>query len=73
MGSDIVSHYGLLSGNSVSHALQCNSETEIKNCYRKLSDGGHADHPLENSFWGALFGDLTHRYRNRWLLNSEKG
>jgi len=72
MGSDMVSNNGLIPGNSVSLALQCNSELEIKTCYLKLSDGGHADHPLENSFWGSLFGDLTDKYGNRWVLNFEK-
>jgi PhnB protein len=69
MGSDIVSEKGLVKGNSVSLSLNCSSEKEIKNCYAKLSEGGSADHPLEDSFWGALFGDLTDKFGNHWLLN----
>ncbi len=37
MGSDIVPQSGLIEGSSVSLALDCVSETEIKNCHEKLS------------------------------------
>ena len=72
LGSDMVSEKGLKKGNAVSLVLNCASEEQIKTCYSKLSEGGRADHPLENTFWGALFGDLTDRFGNHWLLNYEK-
>ncbi|HEY1040388.1 MAG TPA: VOC family protein [Bacteroidia bacterium] len=72
LGSDMVSAQGLKKGNTVSMVLNCMSEEEIKSCYKKLSDGGTADHPLENTFFGALFGDLTDKFGNHWLLNYEK-
>jgi PhnB protein len=68
MGSDMVPQSGLTKGNSVSMSLTCNSEEEIRALYTKLAEGGHADHPIEISFWGALFGDLTDKYGNHWLL-----
>lgn len=72
MGSDMVSEKGLVRGNGVSLSLDCSSEEEIKNCYAKLSEGGIANHPLEDSFWGALFGDLTDKFGNHWILNYNK-
>ena len=72
MGSDMVSENGLIKGNAVSLTLNCNSEKEIRRCYKKLSVGGKATHPLEDSFWGALFGGLTDKYGNIWLLNYNK-
>jgi PhnB protein len=72
MGSDMVPESGLIKGNAVSLSLNCSSEDEIKKCYEKLSLGGEATHPLENTFWGALFGDLTDKFGNHWLLNYEK-
>ena len=72
MGSDMVGEQGLLKGNSVTLMLACNSEEEIKYCYEKLSAEGKATHPLENTFWGALFGGLTDKFGNHWLLNLEK-
>lgn len=69
MASDMVQEPGLIKGNNIALSLNCNSEIEIKTCYEKLSVGGKANHPLENSFWGALFGDLTDKFGNHWILN----
>lgn len=72
MGSDMVSEKGLIKGNSVSLMLNCSSEKEIRMFYEKLSAGGEATHPLKDSFWGALFGDLTDKFGNHWLLHFDK-
>lgn len=72
MGSDMVGDSGLIKGNGVSMMLDCESEEEIKTIYSKLSEGGKAEHPLENSFFGAVFGDLTDKYGNHWLLHFAK-
>jgi PhnB protein len=72
LGSDMVGDQGVMKGNSVSLMLDCNSEEEIKTAYTKLSKGGKATHPLETTFWGALFGDLTDKYGNNWLLHFDK-
>lgn len=72
MGSDMVGERGLIKGNAVSLAISCSSEEEIENFYEKLSAGGNKDHALEQSFWGATFGDLTDKYGNHWLLSYDK-
>lgn len=72
MGSDMVSENGLVKGNNVSLSLNCNSEEEIKKMYSKLSMDGSKDHPLEDTFWNAIFGDLTDKYGNHWLLHFDK-
>jgi PhnB protein len=72
MGSDMVGEKGLVKGNAVSLAINCSSDEEIQSFYEKLSAGGNKDHTLEQSFWGATFGDLTDKYGNHWLLNYEK-
>lgn len=72
MGSDMVPENGLIKGNAVSLTLNCNSEKEAGVFYKKLSAGGAATHPLEDTFWGTLFGGLTDRYGNHWLLNCNK-
>ena len=71
-GSDMCAETGLIRGNSVSLLLNCSSEEETKTFYANLSRGGRATHPLENTFWGALFGDLTDKFGNNWLLNFDK-
>ncbi|MES2130995.1 MAG: VOC family protein [Bacteroidota bacterium] len=73
MATDMVSDEGLIKGNAVSLMLDCSSEEEIKAVFQKLSsNGGKVLHPLENTFWGALFGDLTDKYGNTWLLHFDK-
>ncbi len=69
MATDCVREEGLIKGNAVALCLNCNSEDEIRYFYKKLSAGGKANHPLEDTFWGAMFGDLTDKYGNNWLLN----
>ncbi|MGN8058492.1 VOC family protein [Pedobacter sp. 22163] len=72
MATDMVEERGLIKGNSISMMLNCNSEEEAQSFYRKLSAGGKASHPLQETFWGALFGDLTDRFGNNWLINYDK-
>ncbi len=71
MGSDMVADDGLIKGNAVSMVLNCTSKEEINTCYAALSAGGKATHPIELTFWGALFGGLTDKYGNHWLLSFE--
>lgn len=72
MATDLVAERGLIKGNSIAMMLSCNSEEEARAFYRKLSAGGKASHPLQETFWGALFGDLTDRFGNNWLINYDK-
>ncbi len=72
MGSDMVDNNRLIKGNAVSLMLNCSNEEDIKKYYVNLSEDGEATHPLENTFWGALFGSLTDKYGNQWLLNFNK-
>ncbi|WP_094572919.1 VOC family protein [Mucilaginibacter xinganensis] len=69
LGSDMTPQAGLIKGNNVSLSLECGTEEEIRNLYTKLSNAGKKDHPIEESFWGALFGDLTDKFGNHWLLS----
>jgi PhnB protein len=72
MGSDMVGDKGLIKGTAVSLLLNCSSEEETRSTYEMLAEDGEASHPLEISFWGALFGDLTDKFGNHWLLHFDK-
>ena len=72
MGSDMVPQSGLVKGNAVSLMLDCQSEKEIKDFYQKLSVGGQATYPLENTFFGAMLGGLSDKFGNHWLLHFKK-
>lgn len=72
MGTDIVDENGYKKGNTVSLMLDCDSEEEIETSYKKLSAGGTQTQPVALSFWGALFGGLTDKFGNHWLLHYQK-
>lgn len=69
VATDMVGDEGLVKGNAVSLMLHCTSEKEARDRYVKLSRGGRQVQPLEINFWGALFGNLTDRFGNHWVLN----
>lgn len=72
MATDMTPQSGVVKGNNVSLMIDCDSELEIRTLYDALLAGGHSNHPLENTFWGAIFGDLTDKYGNHWLINYTK-
>jgi PhnB protein len=72
IGTDMPTEKGLIRGNSVSLLLNCKSEQEMKRCYVRLSAGGVRTRLPEFNFDGALFGTLTDKFGNDWLLNYTK-
>ena len=69
MGSDMAPETGLIKGNAVSLMLNFSNKEETRRIYTNLSKGGNATHPLEVTFWGTLFGNLTDKFGNQWMLN----
>jgi PhnB protein len=72
LGTDMVPDENLVKGNTVSLMLICNSEKEMRAFYTKLSKGGKQTSPVAKTHWGALFGSLTDKFGNHWLLNFNK-
>lgn len=72
MASDMAPEQGLIKGNSVSLMLDCKSEEEARRFYGGLAAGGQATHPLQDTYWGALFGNLIDRFGIQWLLHFER-
>lgn len=69
MGTDMVQNNGLIRGNAMSMELDCSSEEELRTCYARLSEGGEVTCAPQVTFWGALFGTLTDKYGNHWMLH----
>lgn len=72
MASDIMGPEGVIKGNTMSLLLDCSSAEEIQTLFTKLSSGGEVGHPLEETWWGATFGELTDKYGINWLFNFDK-
>ena len=71
-GSDMAGPEGLIKGNTVSLALDCESEEEIQTFFTNLSAGGQVGDPLHIEFWDGTFGTLTDKYGHDWMLNYSK-
>ncbi len=59
----------LVKGNAVNLSLNCTSKDEITAFFGNLSEGGQVIMPLEEQFWGALFGMLIDKFGMPWMLN----
>jgi PhnB protein len=71
MGSDLAAP-GFVKGNNISLSLTCSSEEEINSFFSKLSAGGKVEHPVNISFWGALFGSFKDKFGIDWMLTYNK-
>lgn len=72
LGSDMVGESGLIRGNAVSMVLNCTDENELHECFNKLSFRGKVLHPVEQTYFGALLGNLSDRFGNHWMLHYKK-
>ncbi|MES3005623.1 MAG: VOC family protein [Patescibacteria group bacterium] len=71
IGSDMMRDKAVI-GDHVGVFLDFESEEEIKTVFEKLSKGGEVFMPLEETFWGAVFGLVTDKYGVEWMLNYSK-
>lgn len=69
MASDMINTKDFVKGNNISLTLQCSSLGEIESHFAKLSDGGEVKMPLEEQFWGAMYGEVADKFGVRWLFN----
>ena len=71
MATDVLESFGhpKVSGNNISISVGADSAEEAHQIFNALSLGGKAEMPLEEAFWGALFGMLTDRFGIQWMVN----
>lgn len=67
--SDILSEDQYKQGNNISIMIDCDTEEQIRKYFEKLSVGATIIMPLENTFWGALYGSLIDKFGVNWDLN----
>ncbi|WP_447637374.1 VOC family protein [Flavobacterium microcysteis] len=58
-------------GTSISISVNTDSEQQTRDLFAKLSEGGNIQMPLDNMFWGALYGMFTDKFGIQWMLNYE--
>ncbi|XZF14928.1 VOC family protein [Chitinophagaceae bacterium MMS25-I14] len=73
MGTDNLESMGhtLNMGDNISLSLSPESEEETHQLFDKLSAGGNIIVPLQQMFWGALFGMFVDKFGIKWMINYE--
>lgn len=71
LGSDMVGDNELQSGNRMVLTLDCETEDEAKELFRKLSQGGKVGHELNEQPWG-IIGDFQDQFGVDWFVVSMK-
>lgn len=69
VATDMVDEQGLIRGNSISILVDCNTERDLIEYFKKLASGGKETYPVEKKFQGGLFGMLEDKFGIHWLLN----
>src|SRR5687768_2597907 len=54
-------------GNNVYIALSPDSKDEAERLFKGLSAGGKIEMPLQDMFWGALYGSFTDKFGVQWM------
>jgi PhnB protein len=72
MGTDTVPEWGheLKVGNNYHILLHTDSREQADELYAKLSDGGTAEMPMADQFWGDYFGDCIDKFGVKWMISN---
>lgn len=70
--SDGAPHKDITPGDNVHLNLNFDNETKMRLTWGKLSEGGTVHMELQDTFWGAVFGQLEDKYGIRWMFNFQK-
>ena len=55
----------------ISINLESHEEKEARRLYAELSVNGQIEMPLDNTFWGALYGAFTDQFGIKWMINCQ--
>ena len=71
MGSDSCSAFGPppVVGDNFSISIQGRSKEHCDELCARLSRGGTVKMPMQETFWGAYFGQWTDRFGINWMIN----
>jgi PhnB protein len=71
MGTDACEEMGfkLTQGNNMHIILEPESKEEAEKLFNSLSKGGKVGQPLQDTFWGAYYGDFIDKFGIPWMVN----
>jgi PhnB protein len=56
-------------GNNVNLTIIGSDQDELTEYFNKLAEGGTIDMPLEEQFWGDIYGVLTDKFGIPWMID----
>jgi PhnB protein len=56
-------------GNNFYISIDADNKEEADKLFTELSEGGTADMPMMDQFWGAYFGMVTDKFGVKWMIN----
>ncbi len=73
MGSDMAEGFGRKVEPGTNFAISHSPKTkaDVDRIFPRLTEGGNVTMPLQETFWGAYFGQGTDRFGVQWMLNVE--
>lgn len=71
MGTDAPESMGfnLVQGNNVHISLHPDTRKETERLFKALSEGGKVEMELQDTFWGAYYGNCKDKFGINWMLN----
>lgn len=69
MGSDTMEGVDTKEGTNVEISFNPESREEADRIFAGLAEGGKINMPLEDTFWGDYFGDVTDKFGIHWMVN----
>ena len=70
--SDVFEGSQIKRGDNMAITLEPDSEEQIEQIYKHLSEGATITMPLQDTFWDAKFASLIDKFGINWMLNFEK-
>lgn len=56
-------------GNNFSLSITVDTRAQADHFFKSLSDGGRANMPMEQTFWGSYFGMCTDKFGINWMIS----
>lgn len=56
-------------GNNFYLSIEADSKEEADKLFQSLSEGGKAEMPMNDQFWGAYFGMVTDKFKINWMIS----
>lgn len=70
--SDGAPHKEITPGDNVHLSLSFDDETKMRLTWGKLAESGSIHMDLQDTFWGAVYGQLEDKFGIRWMFNFQK-